>query len=84
MNRKGATEWGPIYMLIVIVIGAILVVTLLKPTLKQAGQSAEGNLQEARQIANVQSIALPVMQLLQNFKQDNPSKRILIAGLKNV
>lgn len=57
MKRKGATDWGPIYMLVVIVIGAILVTTLLKPTLKQASGAAEGNLQEAKQIASVQFIA---------------------------
>lgn len=52
-KRKGATDWGPIYMLVVIVIGAVLVMTLLKPTLKAAGGAAEGNLQEAKQIASV-------------------------------
>ncbi len=48
---KGSTEWTPIYMLIVFVIAAILVITLVKPMLRNASDVASGNLQQARNLA---------------------------------
>ncbi len=51
MKRRGSTEWTPIYMLIVLVIAAILILTLAKPLIRQAGNVASGNLQEARTVA---------------------------------
>ena len=51
MKRRGSTEWTPIYMLIVLIIAAILIFTLAKPLIRQAGNVAGSNLQEARTIA---------------------------------
>ena len=48
---KGSTEWTPIYMLIVFVIAAILVITLVKPLMRNAGSVASENLQQARTLA---------------------------------
>ena len=55
-RRKGASEWSSIYMLIVVVIGAILLITLVKPALKQAGQSAAASGEEARAYAAIGTV----------------------------
>ncbi|MFH1247214.1 MAG: hypothetical protein V1644_02425 [Candidatus Micrarchaeota archaeon] len=52
-NRKGASEWSSIYMLVVIVIAAILLFTLVKPALKLASQSASESGAEAQSIAAI-------------------------------
>lgn len=70
MKRKGATDWGPIYMLVVVIIGAVLVMTLFKPALKQASGAADSNLQEAKQIASVGFIE-PSFAKLININQIN-------------
>ncbi len=57
-NRKGASEWSSIYMLVVVVIAAVLLITLVKPALKQAGQAANAGGQEARSIAAIGSYFL--------------------------
>ncbi|MDP3742702.1 MAG: hypothetical protein Q8R15_05285 [Candidatus Micrarchaeota archaeon] len=57
-KRRGASEWSSIYMLVVVVIAAILLFTLIKPTLKAAGQAATANTQEARSIAAIGSYFL--------------------------
>ncbi len=51
MKRRGSTEWTPIYMVIVLVIAAILVLTLVTPLIRQAGNVAGSNLEEARTVA---------------------------------
>ncbi len=57
-NRKGASEWSSIYMLVVVVIAAILLITLVKSALKQAGQAANANTQDARTYAAIGSYFL--------------------------
>ncbi len=57
-KRKGASEWSSIYMLVVVVIGVILLVTLVKPALKQAGQAASAGGEEARAFAAIGSYFL--------------------------
>ena len=57
-KRKGASEWSSIYLLIVVVIGVILLVTLVKPALKQAGQAASSGAEEARGFAAIGSYFL--------------------------
>ncbi len=57
-KRKGASEWSSIYMLVVVVIGVILLVTLVKPALKQAGQAASANTEEAKSFAAIGSYFL--------------------------
>lgn len=54
-NRKGASDWSSIYLLIVVIIGVVLLVTLVKPALKAAGQSAVTGGQEAKTIAGIGS-----------------------------
>jgi hypothetical protein len=49
---KGATEWTPIYMLIVMVIAAILIITLAKPILGNAANVASGNLEESKSLVS--------------------------------
>ena len=48
MALKGAAEWTPIYMLIVIIIAAVLIYTLIKPTFQAAANVATGNLEESK------------------------------------
>mgnify|MGYP001558284996 len=50
MKFKGASEWTPIYMLIVMVIAAILIFTMLKPILRGASDTASGNLAESKSL----------------------------------
>ena len=57
-NRKGASEWSSIYMLVVVVIGVVLLVTLVKPALKQASQAAASGGAEAKSFAAVGSYFL--------------------------
>ncbi len=52
-KRKGASEWSSIYLLVVVVIGVILLVTLVKPTLNAAANAATGGGQEAKAIAAI-------------------------------
>ncbi|MBI4406418.1 hypothetical protein HY571_00725 [Candidatus Micrarchaeota archaeon] len=55
-KRKGASEWSSIYLLIVVVIAMILLITLIKPVLKQAGQAAVAGGQEAGAYAAVGAV----------------------------
>lgn len=55
-KRKGASEWSSIYLLIVVVIGVILLITLVKPALKQASQVAAEGGEEARAFAAIGSV----------------------------
>lgn len=50
MRLRGASEWTPIYMLIVMVIAAILIYTLIKPILSRANDVATGNLEESKSL----------------------------------
>lgn len=56
LKKHRGSEWAPIYMLVVVVIGAVLVVTLIKPVLKQAGSAAAAGGQEARAFAGVGAV----------------------------
>ncbi|HLC48478.1 MAG TPA: hypothetical protein VJI13_05370 [Candidatus Norongarragalinales archaeon] len=58
MKLKGASDWTPIYMLIVMVIAAILIYTLIKPILNRASDAASGNLEESRNLINTASFLL--------------------------
>lgn len=49
--KKGAAEWTPIYMLVVLIIAAVLVLTLVKPLFKRALGGAEENVEEAQTAA---------------------------------
>ncbi len=51
MAKKGASDWGTIYLLVVVAIAAVLIVTFVKPLFKSAGESAEENLDTARNVA---------------------------------
>ncbi len=53
---KGASEWSSIYLLIVVIIGVVLLVTLVKPALKQAGQTAAAGGEEARAFAAIGAV----------------------------
>ncbi len=55
-HRKGNGEWSSIYLLIVIVIGAVLLITLVKPALKQAGQAAAAGGEEAKSFAAIGAV----------------------------
>jgi membrane protein implicated in regulation of membrane protease activity len=48
--KKGAAEWTPIYMLVVMIIAAILVVTLVKPMFRRAAATSSQNLNEAQTV----------------------------------
>lgn len=48
--KKGAAEWTPIYMLVVMIIAAILIVTLIKPMFRRAAASTSGATQEIQDI----------------------------------
>jgi hypothetical protein len=50
MALKGAAEWTPIYMLIVMIIAAILIYTLIKPIMQGASQVASSNLEESNAV----------------------------------
>ncbi|PIO02341.1 hypothetical protein COX85_01185 [Candidatus Micrarchaeota archaeon CG_4_10_14_0_2_um_filter_55_9] len=51
MKRKGASDWGSIYLLVVVAIAAVLLVTFVKPLFKSAGETAQENLDTARDVA---------------------------------
>lgn len=48
--KKGAAEWTPIYMLVVMIIAAILIVTLIKPMFRRAAASTSSASQEIQDI----------------------------------
>jgi len=54
-KRKGS-EWAPLYLLIVVIIGVVLLVTLVKPALRQASQSAASGGEEARAYAAIGAV----------------------------
>ena len=51
MRFKGSSEWSPIYMLIVMVIAAVLIVSLVKPMMRQSATVAGDTLTEAQAAA---------------------------------
>lgn len=51
-KRKGS-EWAPLYLLIVVIIGAVVLLTLIKPALRSASESAISSGEEARAIAGL-------------------------------
>ncbi len=55
-RSRGASEWTPIYLLLVMIIAAILVVTLIKPLFRQAALQSSETLQEAQTIAGTASL----------------------------
>ncbi|MBI5224298.1 hypothetical protein HY989_00335 [Candidatus Micrarchaeota archaeon] len=61
MKLKGASEWTPIYMLIVMVIAAILIFTMLKPILRGASDTASGNLAESKSIVGTANFLLKMV-----------------------
>ncbi|MFH1750083.1 MAG: hypothetical protein ABH863_00215 [Candidatus Micrarchaeota archaeon] len=58
MKFKGASDWTPIYMLIVMVIAAVLIYTLIKPILNRASDVASGNLEESKNLINTASFLI--------------------------
>ncbi len=58
MRLKGASDWTPIYMLIVMVIAAILIYTLAKPILNRASDVASGNLEESKNLIKTASFLI--------------------------
>lgn len=48
---KPRGQWGPIYMLIVVVIAAVLLITLIKPIVIRASQSASETIDSAEVVA---------------------------------
>ncbi len=54
--RRGASEWTPIYLLLVMIIAAILVITLVKPLFRQAAEQSRETLEEAETIARTASL----------------------------
>lgn len=44
-------QWGPVYMLLVVAIAAVLLVTLIKPIVMRASQSASETIEGAEAVA---------------------------------
>ena len=56
--RKGAAEWSPIYLLLVLIIAAILLLTFVKPLFRQTASAATETLQEAETLVKTASLAI--------------------------
>ncbi|HLD75745.1 MAG TPA: hypothetical protein VI874_01890 [Candidatus Norongarragalinales archaeon] len=63
MAVKGSTEWTPLYLLIVLAIAAVLLITFVKPMLRQAAVSSDLSTKEVQSVLNslsLLSVALPL------------------------
>lgn len=59
--RRGAAEWTPIYLLLVIIIAAVLVITFIKPLFRQAALQASETLEEAETVAKTASLFVKIV-----------------------
>lgn len=50
-KRRRASEWAPIYLVLVVAIALVLLITLVKPMFRGAQASASSNLDTAQTIA---------------------------------
>jgi len=58
--KRSATEWTPIYLVIVAAIALILLVTFIKPLLRQSGEAATEETEAAKQVASAALFLLTV------------------------